>query len=168
VVLWRAIKYAAPAGALIWLSANITIGGVSIAVYMVDLLNPIGVLIGLNGIILVAYIFAIPANEIVIPTVLMLTVLVTRQTSVGAGAGVMFQLDDTRTLSLLQAGGWTLLTAINLMLFSLIHNPCSTTLATIRKETAAAVDDRLGATAAGAGLTVTFFVAQIWRLLGGA
>ena len=169
IVLWRAIKYAAPAGALIWLSANVMINGVSIAEYMVNLLNPIGVLIGLNGVILVAYIFAIPANEIVIPTVLMLTVLMIRQSSVGAGTGVMFALDDAGTLSLLQAGGWTLLTAINLMLFSLIHNPCSTTLATIRRETGSVKWTIVSAVLPLAlGFTVTFFVAQIWRLLGGA
>jgi ferrous iron transport protein B len=166
IVLWRAIKYAAPAGALIWLSANITINGVSIAEYMVNVLNPIGVLIGLNGVILVAYIFAIPANEIVIPTILMLTVLITRQS--GAGAGVMFQLDDNGTLTLLQAGGWTLLTAINLMLFSLIHNPCSTTLATIRRETGSRKWTIVAALPPlGLGFTVTFFVAQVWRLLSG-
>jgi ferrous iron transport protein B len=135
---------------------------------MVDLLNPIGVLIGLNGVILVAYIFAIPANEIVIPTVLMLTVLVTGTHGVGAGAGVMFQMDDAGTLTLLQAGGWTLLTAISLMLFSLIHNPCSTTLATIRKETGSRKWTIVSALLPlGLGFTVTFFVAQIWRLLGG-
>ncbi len=75
-VLWRAIVFALPAGAVIWLIANVTIGGTPIAEYMVDFLNPLGVLIGLNGVILVAYIVAIPANEIVIPTILMLTVLV--------------------------------------------------------------------------------------------
>jgi ferrous iron transport protein B len=169
IVLWRAIKYAAPAGALIWLAANITIGGESIAVHMVNLLNPIGVLIGLNGVILVAYIFAIPANEIVIPTVLMLTVLVTQQTGVGGGAGVLFDMDENGTLTLLKAGGWTLLTAINLMLFSLIHNPCSTTLDTIRKETGSRKWTIVSALLPlGLGFTVTFFVAQIWRLLGGA
>jgi ferrous iron transport protein B len=169
IVLWRAIKFAAPAGALIWLCANVTLGGVSIAEHLIDLLNPIGVLIGLNGVILVAYLFAIPANEIVIPTVLMLTVLVTGQSGVGAGAGVMFELDDTGTLTLLQAGGWTLLTAVNLMLFSLIHNPCSTTLVTIRKETGSRKWTIVSALLPLAlGFTVTFFVAQIWRLLSGA
>jgi ferrous iron transport protein B len=168
VVLWRAIKYAAPAGALIWLSANIMIGGVSIAEHLINLLNPIGLLIGLNGIILVAYLFAIPANEIVIPTILMLTVLVTRQSGVGAGAGVMFQMDNNDTLTLLHAGGWTLLTAVNLMLFSLIHNPCSTTLATIRKETGSRKWTIVAALLPlGLGFAVTFFVAQIWRLLAG-
>jgi ferrous iron transport protein B len=168
-VLWRAVVFAVPAGAVIWLTANIHIGGVSIAEYMINALNPLGVLIGLNGIILVAYIFAIPANEIVIPTVLMLTVLVTGVSGVGVGAGVMFQLDNAGTLRLLQAGGWTLLTAVNLMLFSLIHNPCSTTLLTIFKETGSRRWTALAALIPLAmGFTVTFFVAQVWRLVAGA
>ena len=167
-VLWRAVVFAVPAGAVIWLTANIHIGGVSLAEYMINALNPLGVLIGLNGIILVAYLFAIPANEIVIPTVLMLTVLVTGVSGVGAGAGVMFQLDNAGTLRLLQAGGWTLLTAVNLMLFSLIHNPCSTTLSTISKETGSRRWTTLAALIPLAmGFTVTFFVAQIWRLVAG-
>jgi ferrous iron transport protein B len=127
IVLWRAIVFALPAGAAIWLSANIVIGGSSIAEHLVSFLNPLGFFIGLNGVILVAYIVAIPANEIVIPTVLMLTVLVTGANG-GAGAGVMFELESQAdTLALFNAGGWTLLTAVNLMLFSLLHNPCSTT-----------------------------------------
>jgi ferrous iron transport protein B len=72
-VLWRAIVFAVPAGAAIWLIANVTIGGQSIAEYAINFLNPIGFLFGMSGIILVAYIVAIPANEIVIPTILMLT-----------------------------------------------------------------------------------------------
>ena len=95
-----------------------------------------GLLLGLNGVILVAYIVAIPANEIVIPTILMLTVLVTGVAGYGSGAGVMFEMESgMQTKALLVAGGWTLLTAVNLMLFSLIHNPCSTTIYTIYKET---------------------------------
>jgi len=168
-VLWRALVFAVPAGAVIWLSANIHIGGVSIAEHLMNLLNPIGVLVGLNGVILVAYLFAIPANEIVIPTVLMLTVLVTGMSGVGASAGVMFKMGDADTLALLRAGGWTLLTGINLMLFSLIHNPCSTTLLTIYKETGSR---KWAAVAAllplALGFIVTFFVTQVWRLLGGA
>ena len=158
-----------PAGAVIWLTANIQIGGVSLAEAMIHALNPLGVLIGLNGVILVAYLFAIPANEIVIPTVLMLTVLVTGVSGVGSGAGVMFQLDNTGTLGLLQAGGWTLLTAVNLMLLSLIHNPCSTTLMTIFRETGSRRWTALAALIPLAmGLAVTFFVAQVWRLVAGA
>jgi len=169
-VLWRAIVFAVPAGAVIWLSANVQIGDASIAQHVINLLNPMGVLVGLNGVILVAYIVAIPANEIVIPTVLMLTVLVTRLSGVGAGAGVMFELEsDAATLGLLQAGGWTLLTAVNLMLFSLVHNPCSTTLFTIYRETGSRKWTVIAALLPVAmGFTLTFFVAQVWRLLGGA
>jgi len=167
-VLWRAIVFAMPAGAVIWLSANIQFGGLSIAEHLINFLNPIGVLIGLNGVILVAYIVAIPANEIVIPTVLMLTVLVTRLNGIGAGAGVMFESDDAGTLALLQAGGWTLLTAVNLMLFSLLHNPCSTTLFTIYKETGSRKWTIVAALLPlGVGFALTFFVAQIARLVGG-
>jgi ferrous iron transport protein B len=167
-VLWRAIVFAAPAGAAIWLTANIYIGGASIAEHLVNLLNPLGLLIGLNGVILLAYVLAIPANEIVIPTILMLTVLVTGTTSAGAGAGVMFEAEDTQTLALLQASGWTLLTAVNLMLFSLIHNPCSTTIYTIFKETGSRKWATISALLPLAmGFAVTFIVAQVWRLVAG-
>jgi ferrous iron transport protein B len=169
IVLWRAITFALPAGAVIWLIANITIGGTSIAEYLINFLNPLGILIGLNGVILVAYIVAIPANEIVIPTILMLTVLVTGVSGVGAGAGVMFELDSgAETMSLFTAGGWTLLTAINLMLFSLIHNPCSTTIYTIYKETGSKKWTLISALMPLAmGFAVTFVVAQVWRLVDG-
>jgi len=166
-VLWRAIVFAMPAGAVIWLVSNITIAGQSIAEWVVNFLNPVGVLIGLNGVILLAYIVAIPANEIVIPTILMLTVLLSGISGVGAGAGVMFEAETgAATLEILKAGGWTLLTAVNLMLFSLIHNPCSTTIYTIYKETGSKkwtiVSSLLPLVM---GFVVTFFVAQIWRLV---
>jgi ferrous iron transport protein B len=166
-VLWRAVVFALPAGAAIWLMSNIQIGGVSIAEYLVNFLNPVGILLGLNGVILVAYIVAIPANEIVIPTILMLTVLTTGVAGLGAGAGVMFETDNSADLmTLFTAGGWTLLTAINLMLFSLIHNPCSTTIFTIFKETGSRKWTTVAAlTPLIMGFIVTFFVAQIWRLV---
>jgi len=166
-VLWRAVVFAMPAGAVIWLGANVQIGGVSLAEHLIDFLNPFGVLLGLNGVILVAYIVAIPANEIVIPTVLMLTVLTTGLSGVGSGAGVMFDTSSgSATHAILQAGGWSLLTAVNLMLFSLIHNPCSTTLYTIYKETGSLRWMVMAAVIPLAmGFTVTFFVAQVWRLL---
>ncbi len=127
----------------------------SLAEYAIDGLEPASAgCFGLNGVILLAYIVAIPANEIVIPTILMLTVLVTGASGVGAGAGVMFELDSVEaTGRSSQAGGWTLLTAVNLMLFSLLHNPCSTTIYTIWKETRSAqVDGCRGPAAAGDGL----------------
>jgi ferrous iron transport protein B len=168
-VLWRAIVFALPAGAVIWLSSNLHVGGVSIAEHVIRFLDPVGILIGLNGVILVAYIVAIPANEIIIPTILMLTVLTSGLSGVGQGAGVMFELDSTvSTMAIFQAGGWSLLTAVNLMLFSLIHNPCSTTIYTIYKETGSvkwtAISTFLPVVM---GFVVTFFVAQIWRLFGG-
>jgi len=167
-VLWRAIVFAAPAGAVIWLVANITVGGQSLAEYIINFLNPLGILIGLNGIILLAYIIAIPANEIVIPTVLMLTVLATGLTGAGAGAGVMFEADLESTRAILVAGGWTLLTAVNLMLFSLVHNPCSTTLYTMYKETGSRKWTAFAALLPLVmGFAITFLVAQVWRLIFG-
>ena len=166
LVLWRAVIFAAPAGAVIWISANLQFGGLSVAEHLINFLNPLGLLIGLNGVILVAYIVAIPANEIVIPTVLMLTVLTTNMAGLGAGTGVMFEMQSSSaTLSLLQAGGWTLLTALNLMLFSLLHNPCSTTIYTIYKETKSAKWTTIATLfPLGLGFVVTFVVAAIWRL----
>ena len=166
-VLWRAIVFALPAGAAIWLIGNISIGGLSLAEHIIGFLDPFGLLLGLNGVILVAYIVAIPANEIVIPTVLMLTVLVTGTSGVGGGAGVMFELDSLeQTMALFQAGGWTLLTAVNLMLFSLLHNPCSTTIYTIWKETGSKKWTVVAALLPLVmGFILTFFVAQIWRLV---
>jgi len=165
IVLWRAIVFAAPAGAVIWLISNIYIGDVSIAVWLIDSFDGFGWLLGLNGVTLLAYIVAIPANEIVIPTILMLTVMATG-ISGGEGAGVMFELDSMdATADILKAGGWTLLTAINLMLFSLLHNPCSTTIYTIYKETKSAKWTAVASILPVIlGFIVTFLVAQIWRL----
>ncbi len=166
-VLWRAVVFAVPAGAAIWLVANIHIGGASLANRIVTTLDPLGLALGLNGIILLAYIVAIPANEIVIPTILMLTVLVAGVTGVGEqGTGVMFESGDVDvTRSVFEAGGWTLLTAVNLMLFSLIHNPCSTTIYTIWKETRSVKWTLLSTLLPLAmGLGVCLIVAQIWRV----
>ncbi len=136
-VLWRAVVFAVPAGAIIWLIANVYIGTHTIAWWMVTGLDPVAWAFGMTGVILVAYIVAIPANEIVIPTILMLTIHMTGMTGVGEqGAGVMFETGEDSTLALiLREGGWTTLTAICLMIFSLCHNPCSTTIYTIYKET---------------------------------
>ena len=166
IVLWRAIMFAAPAGAVIWLVANISIGELSIANHLIEFMNPFGLFIGLNGVILLAYIIAIPANEIVIPTILMLTVANLNMMDAGAGSGVMFELDsEMETANILAAGGWTLLTGVNLMLFSLLHNPCSTTIYTIYKETKSwkwtTVASILPVIM---GLIITFLVTQIWRL----
>jgi ferrous iron transport protein B len=166
IVLWRAVVFAVPAGAVIWLSANVSIGGASIAEHLIDGLQPAGWLLGLNGVILLAYIVAIPANEIIIPTVLMLTVLTTGL-DLGEGAGVMFELDSTMAMAnVLTAGGWTLLTAVSLMLFSLLHNPCSTTIYTIYRETGSVKWTAVATLLPLAmGIVVTFAVAQVWRLV---
>lgn len=165
-VLWRAVVFALPAGAVIWLLGNIPAGGQPLANSMVDWLNPFGILLGLNGVILLAYIIAIPANEIVIPTIVMLTVTTAGLTDMGAGAGVLYEPgSEAELMNVLQAGGWTLLTAVNLMLFSLIHNPCSTTLYTIYRETGSAGWTAVaGILPVSLGLLVTFAVAQLWRL----
>lgn len=167
IVLWRAVVFAAPAGAVIWLVSNIQIGGDSIASHVVQGLNPFGLLLGLNGVILLAYIIAIPANEIVIPSVLMLTVLTTGVTGVGQGPGVMFEPDSALTVGeLLRGAGWTTLTGLSLMLFSLLHNPCSTTLYTIYRETGSARWTAISALLPlGLGFTVCFLVTQVWRLV---
>ena len=158
-VLWRAILTAVPAGALIWVMANIDIAGVSIAQHTANFLDPLGFLMGLDGVILLAYIIAIPANEIVVPTMLM----------VYLGTGVMIELesmDALRTL-LVENNGWTMLTAVNLMLFALLHNPCATAIITIYKETNSRKWATVGALLPlGIGFIVTILTASIARLAG--
>lgn len=166
IVLWRAVVFAAPAGAVIWLSCNISIGGISIAEHLINMLDSPGKIMGMNGIILLAYIFAIPANEIILPTILMFIVLTTGNIS-GNGAGVMVDADSlSDTASLLRLGGWTTLTGINVMIFSLLHNPCSTTLYNIYKETKSVKWTLL---AAGiplmAGFLITTVITTIYNLL---
>jgi len=166
IVLWRAVVMAAPAGAVIWLISNISVSGQSLAYWFVSGLDPLGTFIGLNGVILLAYIVAIPANEIIVPTILMLTLNLAR--SALASQGVMLELEDAETRKvLIELGGWTWLTGMNLMLFSLLHNPCSTTLMTIYRETgskkwtfmAAAIPLVLG-------FAVCFLTATLARLFG--
>jgi ferrous iron transport protein B len=165
-VLYRAVIFAMPAGIAIWLLANIRLGQESLAGHVVNLLNPFGVIVGLSGIVLLAYVIAIPANELVIPSILLLSVMVSGMTGMGAGPGVLFQLESgTATLSVLEAGGFTLLIAVNLMLFSLIHNPCSTTLYTIYKETGSLRWTTLsGVLPLMIGFGATFVVAQLYYL----
>ncbi|ANM32094.1 iron transporter FeoB [Acidobacteria bacterium Mor1] len=169
IVLGRAVLFAIPAGALIWTLSNVHAGDASLAQHLVQSLDPFGMLIGLSGVILVAYVLAIPANEIVIPTVLMLTVLTSGMSDVGEGAGVMFELDSVSAMGgVLRDGGWTLLMGVNLMLFSLVHNPCSTTIYTIWKETKSARWTAVSALLPLVmGFVLCFLVAQIWRIAAG-
>lgn len=130
LVLWRAVVMAAPAGAVIWLLGNVHAGGHSLSYWLSSWLDPVGRLLGLDGVVLLAYIIAIPANEIVVPTIVMTYM----------GTGIMTELESLNELRhlLVNQHGWTTLTAINLMLFSLLHNPCSTTILTIWRETKSA------------------------------
>ncbi len=159
-VLWRAIQTAAPAGAAIWVLGNIIVGGQSLAWLIAHALNPLGLLIGLDGVILLAYIIAIPANEIVVPTILMVYMGVGRMTADTPS------YESLRTL-LIGQQGWTMLTAVNLMLFSLLHNPCATTLLTMWKETRSVKWTTFGALMPlGIAFLVCFVTATVARLLG--
>jgi ferrous iron transport protein B len=158
-VLWRAMLTAAPAGAVIWLLANIHVNGTSLATLSANALGPLGHAIGLDGVILLAYVIAIPANEIVVPTMLM----------VYMGTGTMTELESMAELRtvLVDQNGWTLLTAVNLMLFALLHNPCATTIITIYKETLSARWAALGALMPLAvAFVVTFLTAALARAVG--
>lgn len=125
-VLGRAISVAAPAGLVIWLFANIGINGQSILDLVANFLHPFANLMGLDGYILTAFILGIPANEIVLPIILMCYL----------GGNSLINLEDTFSIGqILISHGWTFLTAINVMIFTVLHYPCATTLLTIKKET---------------------------------
>jgi ferrous iron transport protein B len=125
-VLGRAIAVAAPAGLIIWLFANVHIDGISVLSYCTDFLNPFAQLIGLDGVILMAFILGFPANEIVFPIILMSYL----------SAGELIELNEIRAIrEILLENGWTWVTALCTIMFSLMHWPCSTTCLTIKKET---------------------------------
>lgn len=125
-VLGRAIVVAAPIGIVIWIFANVNLFGVSLLTHIALFLDPFAKLIGLDGYILTAFILGLPANEIVLPIILMSYM----------SKGSLVNLEDTFLIgNILVENGWTLLTAINVMIFTLLHFPCSTTLITIKKET---------------------------------
>lgn len=155
-VLARAVMVAAPAGGFIWLLANIQVGGISIITHLAGWLDGFGVFIGLDGMILLAFILGLPANEIVIP-IMMMGYL---------SQGSMAEFDSLNELQqLLVKNGWTWLTALNMMLFSLLHFPCATTLLTIRRETQKSKWPFLAALIpTGIGIAVCALVAQVVRL----
>jgi ferrous iron transport protein B len=161
-VLWRAMQTAAPAGAIIWILANVPFGDSNLARAIADWLNPFGYLLGLDGVIILAYIIAIPANEIVVPTMMMVYM--------GAGMMINGPTSNHAIFDLLVNGnGWTMLTAVNLMLFALLHNPCATTIMTIYKETKSLKWATLSVVMTlGTAIVVTFITASIARLLGWA
>ena len=125
-ILGRAIAVAAPAGLVIWLFANVGVQGESLLTIIANFLDPLANLMGLDGYILTAFIFGIPANEIVLPIILMCYMQGTS----------LVNMEDTFAIGeILRQNGWTILTAINVMLFTVFHFPCATTLLTIKKET---------------------------------
>ena len=125
-VLGRAVAVAAPAGAVIWCIANLKIGGISILQHCTQNLDPIGVIFGVNGAILMAFVLGFPANELVLPIILM---------AMTAGTVVSGETAMQETAQTLISGGWTSTTALCTMLLCLFHWPCSTTCLTIHKET---------------------------------
>jgi len=125
-VLRRAIVVAAPTGAITWILANVYIGDASVIAYTAGILDPIAKAIGLDGFILMAFILGFPANEIVVPILLMCYLATGQLTEFES----LFELKKV-----LIANGWTWLTAFNTMLFALLHWPCATTLLSMYKET---------------------------------
>ena len=158
-VLGRAAAVAAPAGALLWLLANVTVGDASLLAHIAAFLDPLGRLLGMDGVILTAFILGFPANEIVIPIAVMAYTMGGTLTDVG---------DLAAMREILTANGWTPLTAVCTILFSLMHWPCSTTVMTIRKETGS-LRHTLAAVLLPtlAGAVVCFLVATAARLFGG-
>ncbi|MBQ8599872.1 MAG: ferrous iron transport protein B [Clostridia bacterium] len=157
-VLGRAAAVAAPAGLILWLLANITVGELSLLAHIAAFLDPFGKLLGMDGAILIAFVLGFPANEIVLPIILM--IYLSRGTL--SEAGSLLEIRE-----ILVANGWTSVTALCTMLFSLFHWPCSTTLLTVRKETGS-----WGWTAAAAllptllGMAVCFIIATLTKGLG--
>ncbi len=124
-VLGRAAAIAAPAGAVIWLLANVSIGGGTLLSYITNFFEPFGKLLGMDGAIITAFLLGIPANEIVIPLIVMIY----------EQSGVISEISTEQLFGIFSANGWTVITAACVIVFTLFHFPCSTTLLTIKKET---------------------------------
>ena len=156
-VLGRAISVAAPVGIIIWLFANITIGNLSILSYIANFLDPFARIIGMDGYILAAFILGIPANEIVLPIILM-SYLAT---------GSLVNIENTFAIGeILKQNGWTLLTGINVMIFTLLHFPCGTTLMSIKKESGSIKWTLLAfALPTICGIFICMVTAGAWNLL---
>ena len=157
-VLWRAIIIAAPAGAITWILGNIYIGDLSLIGHAASFFNPAARLVGLDGYILMAFILGLPANEIVLPILLM--------SYLSTGSIIEFDSIDSLRRILLD-NGWTYLTALNTMLFSLLHWPCATTLITIKKETGSIKWTALSAIIpTGIAIVICLFTTLVFRLFG--
>ncbi|WP_226672855.1 nucleoside recognition domain-containing protein [Rossellomorea aquimaris] len=157
-VLKRAVIVAAPASIITWIIANINIGDTSILMHFVNFLDPFGQALGMDGFIMAAFIIGLPANEIVVPILIMAYL----------SQGAMLELDDlTELKAVFVSHGWTWLTALNMMLFSLLHFPCGTTLVNIYKETKSKKWTFMSfAIPTAIAIGVTFLVATIVRALG--
>lgn len=156
-VLLRAVAVAAPAGLVIWLMANISVGGLTLLAHCSGFLDPFARLLGMDGIILLAFILGTPANEIVIPIMLMAYM----------AKGNILAIENFSILKeLLVDNGWTWITAASFMLFSLMHWPCSTTLLTIKKETQSVRWTVVSAIVPTiAGMLICFIFAMVARLI---
>ncbi|NLM57753.1 MAG: ferrous iron transporter B [Clostridium sp.] len=157
-VLGRAVSVAAPAGLIIWIMANINVGDASLLSHCAGFLDPFARLIGMDGYILMAFVLGFPANEIVVPIIIMSYM----------SKGSMMEFESLNELrELLISNGWTWLTAVCVMIFSLMHWPCGTTCWTIKKET-----QSLKWTLASiliptfTGIVICFIIANSVRLLG--
>lgn len=157
-VLSRAVLVAAPVGLVIWVMANVYVGGLSLLSHCAGFLDPFARLIGLDGYILMAFILGFPANEIVVPIIIMSYM----------ATGNLLELDNLNQLrELLVSHGWTWLTALCTMLFSLMHWPCGTTCLTIKKETLSWKWTLVSfAIPPATGIIICFLVANSVRLLG--
>lgn len=125
-VLGRAIAVAAPAGAVIWILSNVTVSGVTLLSHAAHFLDPVACFMGMDGVILLAFILGLPANELVVPLIIM---AYTSSASMGDAMGY------EAMKALFVSKGWSVVTAVNVIVFSLMHWPCSTTLLTVKKET---------------------------------
>lgn len=157
-VLTRAIVVAAPAGIITWILGNIFVGGESVLNHMAAFFDPFAHLLGMDGFIIMAFILGLPANEIVLPILLMGYM----------SSGSLVDIDSLGSIKdIFLEHGWTWLTALNMMLFSLLHYPCGTTLVNIYKETKSMKWAVLSAVIPlGIALVVTFAVAQLARIFG--
>ena len=157
-VLGRAAAVAAPAGALLWLLANITVGDASLLTHITSFFDPFAGIFGLDGAILVAFLLGMPANEIVVPILLMAY----------TATGSLVEYESLFALkSLLCANGWTLTTALCTLVFTLVHWPCATTTWTIYRETKSLKYTLLGfCLPTACGFLLCFLIASGSRLLG--
>lgn len=157
-VLTRAIVVAAPAGIITWILGNVFVGGESVLNHMAAFFDPFAQLLGMDGFIIMAFILGLPANEIVLPILLMGYM----------SSGAMVDIEGLGSIKdIFLSHGWTWLTALNMMLFSLLHYPCGTTLVNIYKETKSMKWAVLSAVIPlGIAIAVTFLVAAAARLFG--